>query len=128
MAFTPVFARPDLTNGSYSSYLGIMKAVGIKNLKNNLSRYLNLVREGEIVYVTDRDEIIAEIHKPVSAPTRVISRWDAFLNELERKGSVVRARRTESTIDEDMKRLTLKRPAGSPTLEELLEETREDRF
>lgn len=103
-----------------------MKAVGIKNLKNNLSRYLDLVREGEVVYVTDRDEVIAEIHKPVSAPARMLSRWDAFLNERERKGAVVRARRTESSIDDEAKRLKLKRPAGSPSLKELLDDTRGD--
>jgi antitoxin (DNA-binding transcriptional repressor) of toxin-antitoxin stability system len=65
-----------------------MKAVGIKNLKNSLSKYLDMVREGEVIYVTDRDDIIAEIHKPVSAPTRLISHWEAFLNEEERKGSI----------------------------------------
>lgn len=103
-----------------------MKAVGVKNLKNNLSRYLDLVREGEVVYVTDRDEIIAEIHKPITAPARMLSRWDAFLNERERKGAAIRARRAETSIDEDAKRLKRKRPAGSPSLRDLLEETRGD--
>lgn len=70
----------------------IMKAVGIKNLKNNLSKYLDMVREGEIVYVTDRDDIIAEIHKPISAPAAILSPWEAFLNEEERKGALVRAK------------------------------------
>ena len=38
-----------------------MESVGIKVLKDNLSKYLRMVRDGEIVLVTDRDEVIAEI-------------------------------------------------------------------
>ena len=104
-----------------------MKAVGIKNLKNNLSRYLDMVREGEVVYVTDRDDIIAEIHKPVSAPTSMVSRWEAFLNEQERKGSLIRAKGKESDILEQMKKLP-PTPPGGPSVQELLDATRADRF
>ena len=103
-----------------------MKAVGIKNLKNNLSKYLDMVREGEIVYVTDRDDIIAEIHKPVSAPTSMISRWEAFLNEEERKGSIVRAKREKSNLMDWMK--TQPTLLGNPGWKTILDETREDRF
>lgn len=104
-----------------------MKAVGVKNLKNNLSKYLDMVREGEIVYVTDRDDIIAEIHKPVSAPTSMLSRWDAFLNEAERKGSIVRAKPKKNSIMEQWKKLT-PGPKGGPSAKELLNAMREDRF
>lgn len=103
-----------------------MKAVGIKILKNNLSKYLDMVREGEVVYVTDRDDIIAEIHKPISAPTTVLSRWDAFLNEEERKGTIIRAKRQKSTMLEDMKKLS---PTPFPVdLQGLLDDMRADRF
>lgn len=104
-----------------------MKAVGIKNLKNNLSKYLDMVREGEIVYVTDRDDIIAEIHKPVSAPTTMVSRWEAFLNEEERKGTLIRAKHTgPSRIDELIGNLS---PApGKVDLQKLMDDIREDRF
>jgi antitoxin (DNA-binding transcriptional repressor) of toxin-antitoxin stability system len=104
-----------------------MKAVGIKNLKNSLSKYLDMVREGEVIYVTDRDDIIAEIHKPVSAPTRLISRWEAFLNAEERKGSIQRAKHSgPSKIAEWATKL---KPAkGLDEWKDLLDETREDRF
>jgi antitoxin (DNA-binding transcriptional repressor) of toxin-antitoxin stability system len=105
-----------------------MKSVGIKNLKNNLSRYLNLVREGEIVFVTDRDEIIAEIHKPIRAPLSSISEWDAFLNELEREGSILRARQKVSTIREAVGKVKHKLPTRGPTLQEILDETRADAY
>lgn len=102
-----------------------MKAVGIKNLKNNLSKYLDMVREGEVVYVTDRDDIIAEIHKPISAPTTVLSRWEAFLNEEERKGTLIRAKRTHSNMREEMKKLS---PLPGPVdLKGLMDDIREDR-
>ena len=41
-----------------------MIAVGVRDLKNRLSEYLRLVRAGEIVLVTDRGEVVAEIRKP----------------------------------------------------------------
>ncbi len=102
-----------------------MKAVGIKNLKNNLSKYLDMVREGEIVYVTDRDDIIAEIHKPVSAPTAVISRWGAFLNEEERNGTLIRAKREKTNLSEEMKKLSP--TPGKVDLQALMDDLREDR-
>ena len=69
-----------------------MKVVGTKVLKDNLSKYLRMVREGETVLVTDRDEVIAEIHRPVHPVAGKVSRWDAFLNDAVRKGSITRAR------------------------------------
>jgi antitoxin (DNA-binding transcriptional repressor) of toxin-antitoxin stability system len=39
-----------------------MKAVGIKLLKARLSEYLRLVKTGEIILVTERDEVVAELH------------------------------------------------------------------
>ena len=38
-----------------------MKTVGIRNLRDSLSRYINYVKEGETIYVTDHGRIVAEI-------------------------------------------------------------------
>ncbi len=38
-----------------------MKAVGVKILKNKLSEYLRLVKTGQTVLITERDEVVAEI-------------------------------------------------------------------
>lgn len=43
-----------------------MRAVGIRELKNKLSEYLRLVRAGENILVTDRGEVVAELHPPTS--------------------------------------------------------------
>ena len=41
-----------------------MKALGIKQLKARLSEHLRAVKAGEIVLVTDRDEVVAELRPP----------------------------------------------------------------
>ena len=43
-----------------------LKTVGIKELKNNLSSYLREVREGAKLLITDRNDIVAELHEPYS--------------------------------------------------------------
>jgi antitoxin (DNA-binding transcriptional repressor) of toxin-antitoxin stability system len=68
-----------------------MKVVGIKVLKDNLSKYLRLVREGETVLVMDRDEVVAELHQPTRPVPSYVSPWEAFLNDEARRGSVRRA-------------------------------------
>jgi antitoxin (DNA-binding transcriptional repressor) of toxin-antitoxin stability system/uncharacterized protein with PIN domain len=41
-----------------------MKAVAVKELKNRLSSYLREVKAGEIVLVTDRGQVVAELRQP----------------------------------------------------------------
>lgn len=57
-----------------------MISTGIRNLKNNLSRYVRRVEAGERVAVTDRGRVIAELVPPSSGlghPGR--SRYDELL-------------------------------------------------
>jgi antitoxin (DNA-binding transcriptional repressor) of toxin-antitoxin stability system len=68
-----------------------MKAVGIKVLKDNLSKYLKQVQGGETILVTDRDEVIAEIHRPTRHVPGKVSRVQAFLEDEARRGSVTLA-------------------------------------
>ncbi len=44
-----------------------MVATGIRNLKNNLSRYLRRVMRGERILVTDRGRVVAELRPPAGA-------------------------------------------------------------
>jgi antitoxin (DNA-binding transcriptional repressor) of toxin-antitoxin stability system len=67
-----------------------MKSVGIKQLKSRLSEYLRLVRAGETVLVTDRDEVVAELrptHKQLGRPDSLNETLDA----LAQRGEVTRA-------------------------------------
>lgn len=41
-----------------------MKRVGVRELKDRLSEYLRLVREGEELLVTDRGRVVAELRHP----------------------------------------------------------------
>lgn len=61
--------RPDeIAEVSTSSYLGSMRTVGIKVLKNKLSEYVKLAASGETVLVTDRDRVVAELVPPRVQP------------------------------------------------------------
>jgi antitoxin (DNA-binding transcriptional repressor) of toxin-antitoxin stability system len=44
-----------------------IRSVGVKELKDNLSAFLRGVKEGEIVLVTERSNVIAEIRQPTIA-------------------------------------------------------------
>jgi prevent-host-death family protein len=61
-----------------------MRAVGIKELKNRLSEYVRLAASGEVVLVTDRDHVVAELVPPRSSGNVAIA--DALLADIVRKG------------------------------------------
>lgn len=54
----------DIDNVAAWSYIGAMKTVGLRELKNRLSEYVREVRSGEGVLVTDRGEVVAELIPP----------------------------------------------------------------
>ena len=53
-----------LANVAPGRYIGFMRSVGLKVLKNKLSEYVRLVANGETVLVTDRDRVVAELVPP----------------------------------------------------------------
>jgi antitoxin (DNA-binding transcriptional repressor) of toxin-antitoxin stability system len=57
-------------------YVGKMKVVGVKQLKARLSEYVRLVKAGETILVTDRDEVVAEL-RPARRQRRVESLAEA---------------------------------------------------
>jgi antitoxin (DNA-binding transcriptional repressor) of toxin-antitoxin stability system len=60
-----------------------MRVVGLKVLKNKLSEYVRLAAGGEVVLVTDRDRVVAELRAPAGrGPTAA----DAVLADLMRRG------------------------------------------
>jgi antitoxin (DNA-binding transcriptional repressor) of toxin-antitoxin stability system len=69
-----------------------MIAVRMKILKDNLSKYLRMVREGETILVVDRGEVIAEIHRPTHHVPGSVSTREAFLNDEARRGGVTRSK------------------------------------
>jgi antitoxin (DNA-binding transcriptional repressor) of toxin-antitoxin stability system len=100
-----------------------MKVVGIKLLKARLSEYVRLARAGEVILVSDRDEVVAELGPPryqVSEPDSV----EAILDRLAERGSITRASQPRVPLEPA--------PAGlglSPeAVTRLLDELREDRW
>ena len=101
-----------------------MKSVGIKKLKDNLSKYLKLVREGEIVWVTDRDEVIAEIHSPTTPIPDKISAWDAFISAEVRKGRILKATNQQPP---SLNQINRKNSAINLDIKKLMDDIRADR-
>jgi antitoxin (DNA-binding transcriptional repressor) of toxin-antitoxin stability system len=66
-----------------------MRAVGIKTLKYKLSEYVRLAAAGEVVLVTDRDRIVAELRAPSAG--RAEEAPDAPLADAVRRGLITPA-------------------------------------
>ncbi len=103
-----------------------MKSVGVKVLKNNLSRYLRMVKEGETILITERDEVIAEMHEPTVKSATPASQWEAYLNRLEREGSLRKATRKVSKV----RSLVAGKPKWPEDLDwkSIYEDVKSDRF
>ncbi len=71
-----------MTTGSYHKR---MKAVGVKILKARLSEYLRMVKTGETILVTERDEVVAEL-RPAYRQGVVPSSLDEGLDRLAERG------------------------------------------
>ena len=102
-----------------------MKLVGIRELKNQLSRYLKLVKNGEVVIITDRKKVIAEIRKPMPSESHLNTNFVTYLNQQEKEGKIIRASRTESIIDSIIKKKT--RDKISIEWKDIYKSTRQDR-
>lgn len=98
-----------------------MHKVGVKLLKNKLSEYLRRVAAGEVILVTDRDQVVAELRAPTPATREVLQ--DEKLAELVRQGLITPATGRGKPMPPA--------PPGTMTSEELealLDEVRSDRW
>lgn len=76
--------RRMVTNVATRGYNRPMRAIGIKAFKDKVSEYVRLASGGEVVLVTDRDRVVAELGPPL--PGRAKSADDARLADLVRRG------------------------------------------
>jgi antitoxin (DNA-binding transcriptional repressor) of toxin-antitoxin stability system len=65
-----------------------MKSIGIKELKNNLSSYLEFVKKGETILILDRNNPIAEIKK--FSPSE--NQTDLYIKEATENNSLTPAK------------------------------------
>lgn len=93
-----------------------MSSVGVRELRQNLSRYLAQVKEGKSFAVTERGREVARL-TPSGPPDSPIARLVA-----ERGATMPRGNLLDRVGASD------RPPAGPPCSEELLEEMREERL
>ena len=91
-----------------------MRTIGIRELRQNASRYLRMVRDGESIEVTDRGEPIAMI-----TPIR---KDEAARERLIREGKLIPAENPSRSFADIVR---IKRKPGEPSLSELIIEERE---
>ena len=96
-----------------------MKKAGIADLKNNLSRYLDQVKNGESILVLDRNHPVAQIIPLQKAARGAVVR-DGRLARLERKGLIRRG--SGASAQWITKRRLVKVPGS--VLQDLLDERR----
>jgi hypothetical protein len=74
-----------------------VKTVGIKDLKNNLSAHLRDVRRGTRIVVSDRDNVVAELHEPGKSYV-VDEPWGPVIADWIRRGVVVPPSRKKAKL------------------------------
>ncbi len=68
-----------------------MASVGVRELRQNLSRYLERVKAGEALDVTERGRLVARL-SPAADP------WDVYADAAARFGATIPAARLEDAI------------------------------
>lgn len=69
-----------------------MTTVQIKVLRDNLSKYLRLVKEGEVILIKERDTVIAEIRQP-SKEIKEKTKWEITREKWIQEGVLVPAKK-----------------------------------
>ena len=98
-----------------------METVGIRELKSRLSHYVRRVEAGEVLMVTDRGRIVAEIGPPGSSARSGVH---PGLLEMERKGLVRLATRPN---DPSLYRRMPHADLAGESVQETLDYLREDK-
>jgi antitoxin (DNA-binding transcriptional repressor) of toxin-antitoxin stability system len=73
-----------------------MLTVGVRDLKDQLSHYLQYVKNGEKVVVTEHNKIIAEISVPAEKQEGDALFVEKELEALSKEGEVILAKRNKS--------------------------------
>ena len=92
-----------------------MDAIGVRELRQNLSVYLDRVKEGETMRVTEHGRVVALL-TPLPKPVDVLDRL------------VAEGKATAPTASLGNLKPPKPEPPGLPSTEEIFAEMREDRF
>jgi antitoxin (DNA-binding transcriptional repressor) of toxin-antitoxin stability system len=108
-----------------------MKRIGIRELKNHLSSYLKLVKNGECIIITDHNKTIAEIRQPSAGKSEdkkdnhQKQKIEAYLDKLKSESKLRRASRSYSLVD-SLK--PMKKKATDYKWQGIYQKVSEDRF
>ena len=76
-----------------------MLAIGIRELKSQLSQYIKLVQKGEVLLITDRHKVVAELRQSKQIEKNSDLTLNEFISKLSKSGLIKKAERQESLID-----------------------------
>jgi antitoxin (DNA-binding transcriptional repressor) of toxin-antitoxin stability system len=99
-----------------------MTTVQVKMLRDNLSKYLRLVKSGETVLVKERDTVIAELKQP-SSETQNKSDWEITRERWIREGILIPAKRIGKIKLPDIKGPVM----STEEFQKILDEAKADR-
>ncbi|OGT99257.1 MAG: hypothetical protein A2085_09910 [Gemmatimonadetes bacterium GWC2_71_10] len=102
-----------------------MKAVGVRELKAQLSRFLRDVQQGEVVLVTDRGRVVAELRQPGTAAPAAETDIERGMRKLAEKVPMRVGEPHDPSFYRNRPRFSPPIPEG--TAQQLLDEEREDR-
>ncbi len=91
-----------------------METIGVRELRQNASRYLRLVKAGERVAVTERGQLIAYLVPAEEKPVSIIDQLEAAGHYHRGVGSILDLPEPEPL------------PPGNRPLSEVLQETRDE--
>jgi prevent-host-death family protein len=99
-------------------YLSSMQGIGVRELRQNASRYLHRVKAGETVEVTERGKIVALLVPP--------SRGHSTRHRLIAEGLLIPGSRQHPRLARLPRRVPVAK--GEPSSDEILDELREERL
>ena len=74
-----------------------MISIGIRELKSHLSQFIELVKNGENILITDHNKIVAELKSP--EPTKIMNSYvNKILTKLKNDGKIIPAKRKKKMI------------------------------
>lgn len=74
-----------------------IKTIGIKDLKNNLSSYIQEVKRGIRLLITDRQQVVAELREPLE-PRILLTKAQALKEQWIQEGKLIPAAATKKKL------------------------------
>ncbi|MCG6142811.1 type II toxin-antitoxin system Phd/YefM family antitoxin [Leptospira mtsangambouensis] len=101
-----------------------MISVGIRELKSHLSQYIELVKNGENVLITEHNRVVAELKYPGKEDSN--NNIQKILNKLANEGKLIPAKRKSTQINKIQKQNLNQKKLGDWWT--LYQDSKEDKF